>query len=221
MNVEIHWEITTQDDPIRIGPERCGIGSGPARSVGPSIQTFTPEDLLLILCIHGAKHRWERLVWLCDVAELARTPDALDWKEVIDTAQRLGSGRILFLGLLLASELLGVELPAPVVCAIERDPALIPLSDQVKGWISSANPIELDLGERERYFMRLRERPADKLRVAFRQAQSYLAPTSRDVEMLPVPSCLSWARYVYRPARLAWEYGVSPFSRFCKGIFES
>ena len=30
------------------------------------------ENLLLVRCAHGSKHLWERLGWICDVAELIR-----------------------------------------------------------------------------------------------------------------------------------------------------
>jgi hypothetical protein len=221
INLEIHWGITAHTDPIRICPdslwtnlETCAIG-------GRSVLAFRREDLLLLLCVHGAKHRWERLAWLCDVAEIVRTPRDLDWSGVIDKARRLGSGRILFLGLALASELLGAELPPIVLRAIAADPVLNALAEQVKGWLLSGETVPLNLGERERYFMRLREHSADRLRLAIKQAKSYLALTARDNEALPLPGFLEWSRYLVRPVRLAGQYGITPFIRFFKGIFQS
>ena len=37
---------------------------------GNAIQAPRPDDLLLILCLHGTHHAWERLAWLVDVAAL-------------------------------------------------------------------------------------------------------------------------------------------------------
>src|SRR3712207_8653927 len=39
---------------------------------------------LLILCVHGTKHIWGRLSWICDVAELLRTQPDMDWEYVLD-----------------------------------------------------------------------------------------------------------------------------------------
>jgi hypothetical protein len=220
LNVEIHWEITRDDDPIRIGADRLWQQLAAYTIAGRSIHTFTPDDLLLILCIHGAKHRWARLVWLCDISELVRTPGAIDWNAAVESARRLGSRRILLLGLALANALLGAPVPASVTGMIADDPAVAPIAEQVKSWLLTNVPVDLDLGERERYFMRLREHPRDRLRVALVQARSYLLLTTRDTDTLPVPRYLGWTLYVRRPARLAWEYGFTPFTRFLRGIFQ-
>ena len=188
---------------------------------GRSVQTLTPEDLLLILCIHGAKHLWERLGWLCDIAEIVRSHEKLDSNRLLDTARAVGAERILYLGLALASELLGADPPARVVQALQTDTVVKPLSEQVKGWLLSEPAVVLDPGERERYFMRLREHPADRFRVAVTQARFYFALTSRDREALPLPECLTWSLYLLRPVRLIGEYGLTPVKRFFKGIFQS
>src|SRR5262249_12933710 len=69
---------------------------------GRKVATLAPEDLLLFLCVHGAKHLWARLVWVCDIAELIRTHPALDWVRVARQARRLRGERMLLLGLCLA-----------------------------------------------------------------------------------------------------------------------
>ena len=79
----------------------------------------------------------------------------------------------------------------------------------------------MDPGERERFYISLRERPTDRLRIALKQVKGSLAPTSRDEEAIPLPRFLSWLLYLLRPVRLAGEYGLTPLKRFCKGIFQS
>jgi hypothetical protein len=221
INLEVHWGITTDKDPIRIRPQLLWENLRTCSMAGRSVQTLTPEDLLLILCIHGAKHLWERLGWLCDVAEIVRSHEKLEWNRVLDTARAVGAERILYLGLALASELLGADPPAKVVQAIQTDTVAKPLTEQVKGWLLSEPAVALDLGERERYFMRLREHSADRLLVALKQATVFLALTSRDREALPLPQFLTWSLYLLRPVRLIGEYGLTPFKRFFKGIFQS
>ena len=221
VNLEIHWGITTENDPIRVAPASlwehvasCAIG-------GRTVQALPTDDLLLMLCIHGARHLWTRLGWICDVAEITRSQKGLDWDLVMDKASRLGGARILLLGLALARNLLGAEFPPRVIQAIEADPVLDVLCAQVRGWLFSEHPVPLDLGERERFLIKLREHPADRLRVALRQASLYLGLTARDQEALPLPPYLRWALYVLRPVRLAGQYGLTPVKRFLTGIFQS
>ena len=221
INLEIHWGITTARIPYAFFPAPFGRTSTQGRIAGHPVQSLKPEDLLLILCIHGAKHFWERLGWLCDVAELVRPQGALDWNRALENASRVGGRRILFLGLALARELLGAEPPPEVLRAMQADHVLKQLCEQVKGWLFSEHPIPLDLGERERHFLRLREHAADRFRVAIKQAQYRMVPTARDGEALSLPRFFRWPLHLRRPLRLAWEYGLTPFKRFLKGIFET
>lgn len=63
-----------------------------------------------MLSVHGAKHFWERLNWLLDVAELT-AGQPVDWHLTIRIAAKLKSTRLLLLGLYLAHELMDAPLP--------------------------------------------------------------------------------------------------------------
>jgi hypothetical protein len=215
IELEVHWGATSETDPIQLDPARLWLNLDSIPIAGKSVLAHGYEDLLLIQCIHGVKHGWEKLGWVCDIAEIVRAQPALEWSRVIKNATALGGRRILFLALTLAQELLGAEPPSDVVAAMREDAVLIPLSIQVKTWLFSGQPPSL--GEREQFFIRLREHPADKLRVAFRQARYSLALTPRDAEAFPLPAYLKWTLYIIRPFRLARDYGLSPFLRFVRG----
>ena len=62
---------------------------------------MAPEELLIILCVHGSKHAWERLKWVVDVAELLRS-QRLNWKRVFSTATKWKCRRMALLGLAFA-----------------------------------------------------------------------------------------------------------------------
>src|SRR5262245_8557677 len=109
--VELHWGITSSPGPIDFSPDLLWKNLKAFSIAGRTVITHAPEDLLLIVCVHGGKHRWEYLVWLCDVAELIRCYPTLNWSQVIKDASSLGGRRILLLGVLLARDLLGAELP--------------------------------------------------------------------------------------------------------------
>ncbi len=71
---------------------------------GRSLRTICAEDLMLVLCVHAAKHGWAQLSWLCDIAKL--TP-SLDWVVVQEQARRLGIERIVAVTFFLAHRLHG------------------------------------------------------------------------------------------------------------------
>src|SRR5262245_5919958 len=218
ITVELHWGITAHPDPIDFSPDLLWKNLKTLSIAGRAVTMHAPEDLLLILCIHGGKHRWEYLVWLCDIAELIRCCPTLNWTHVIEDASSVGGKRILLLGVLLARDLLGAELPENLNRIMEEDRVLIQLANQVKGWLTRETHVPAEPGEIPRYYLKLRENRADRLRVALTQAKHYLALTSRDKEVLPGSAPL---QYLVRPFRLAWEYGLRPFQRFLKGIGES
>ena len=106
--VELHWAITswTFFFPLKLEHlwERLETGS----LEDTALRTLAPEDLLLILCVHGAKHYWSKLGWICDVAELLRAHPGLKWTTLLLQAKQLGGRRILLSGFV------------PGVCAIGR-----------------------------------------------------------------------------------------------------
>jgi hypothetical protein len=92
------------------------------------------------------------------------------------------------------------------------------LGEQVQSLL--ANETAVALGERERYYINLQERRIKKARVALSQVREYLMPTARDREAFPLRGRFSAILYLIRPIRLIWEYGLDPFGRFFKAIFE-
>jgi hypothetical protein len=74
-----------------------------------------------MLCMHGSKHRWSKLLWICDVARLLASRPGLDWRMVIQEAKRTGLWRSLALGVLLANRIAEAEVPFGVLKRFESD----------------------------------------------------------------------------------------------------
>ena len=87
---------------------------------GQRVRGMAPEELLIVLCVHGSKHAWERLKWVADVAELLRA-HRLDWQRVFSTATKWKCRRMLLLGLALADRLMKIPLPPDILSAISAD----------------------------------------------------------------------------------------------------
>jgi hypothetical protein len=88
---------------------------------GHDVHALAREDLLLVLCFHGFKNRWDRIKYFCDVAEFLRVYPDLDWEEVHRRAKAMRSERVLWLGLWLAHHLLDAPLPPHIVREVEHD----------------------------------------------------------------------------------------------------
>jgi hypothetical protein len=128
--VELHWRIMPKY-VFPNSPGRLWENLRPVTLGGATVFTFAPENLLWFLCIHGAKHQWKRLGWLCDIAELIRAYPNLNWDQVLAQAMKLGIERRLYLGLLLVSCMLRTPLPAGVENRIHSTPQMTTLAQQV------------------------------------------------------------------------------------------
>jgi hypothetical protein len=131
------------------------------------VKTLCPEDLLLALCVHAAKHAWIRLCWLRDIAGVVQSLP-LQWDLVLRRATELGIERILGTSLLLASRWLCAAVPELRLRKWLGDRDISGVYDEIIRQIPDSeqhNPESLDYF---RLMLRLRERATDKLRFAFR-----------------------------------------------------
>lgn len=91
---------------------------------GTTVQAFQPEDLLINLSVHGAKHVWRRLNWILDVAALIASTSDMDWDEVLRRAQQWRCRRRLLLGMALANECFEARVPDHHLAQIRGTPQI-------------------------------------------------------------------------------------------------
>jgi hypothetical protein len=177
---------------------------------GKMVPAFSPEDLLLILCLHGAKHCWSRLSWLCDIAELIRVYERLDWGKVLREAETRRCKRMLLLGLFLGHKLLEADLPNEICAQIQGDPRVRLLGDSItQKFLSDETPVGT-VGLIN-FYLRLSDR--FKQRSAFLMRMVF-TPTVEDMQNLPLPCPLSFLYYFAHPLRLLRKYGLHPVKSF-------
>ncbi len=131
LSVELNWRVATRYWCLPEVPERAWARMRPLNLGGVELKGFRPEDLLLILCLHGSKHKWDTLKWVVDIAELFRTHPDLDWREALYLARASKCERMLALGLFLAHELLDAPLPADLAETIRAMPSIARLAEDV------------------------------------------------------------------------------------------
>ncbi|PMB42709.1 hypothetical protein CEN41_14660 [Fischerella thermalis CCMEE 5330] len=167
--VEIHWRVSPEyTSPIET--KHFWSKLKPFPFAGITIYNLPLEDWLPILCVHGSRHRWERLIWLCDIAELLRTNPEVNWDYLIQVTTELDCKRMFFLGLFLAHHLLDVTLPVKVLRQIKADTEVVALSSEIcQSLFTKDNHNPKFLG-RTIFHMRVRERWQNK----FLYFQSFL-----------------------------------------------
>jgi hypothetical protein len=204
--VEVHWRAvrgcfpcSLETDELLRRAERVSLASKTVLSPGA-------EDLLLILCAHGTKHGWDHLEWICDVAEVIRAHQGLQWARVVQRAGDLGCRRMLFLGLHLARDLLGARLPEAVLRRMEADLVARSLAVEVSLQLFRGDLAETG-ARKHRFNVKAMERFQDRVRYLVSLATS---PQGPDLSLLRLPSFLRFFYYVLRPIRLAAKYTLRP-----------
>ncbi|MDJ0798451.1 MAG: nucleotidyltransferase family protein [Calothrix sp. MO_167.B12] len=184
----------------------------PVSFLGKKVLSFRAEDLLLYLCIHGSKSFWEKLGWICDIAQLIQKHD-IDWEELLPQAKTLGVERMLLLGCFLASNILGTNLPEKVQNKIDADaqiPVLaIQVNQRLRGETKYPCQKEYTLQSFTFHFQAM-ECLEDRLRYSLKCFITYIStpikrllrPTAKDRDFFPLPRSVYFLYYFLRPIRL-------------------
>src|ERR1700674_5813129 len=154
--VELHNDLTLRYFPRRLPLEEFFARQIRVRVDAHDVPALSVEDELVLICIHGAKHFWERLMWVVDVAALVSRQTAIDWKRVADSARAVGAEHMLHTGLCLASNLLRAQLPGKVQAAVQADGIAIRLAKQCGKWMPAAGNSPPGLFERAAFRLRMR-----------------------------------------------------------------
>jgi hypothetical protein len=105
-HLELHWRAMFNPFEFSVKDWQKSAAHKDSNTGLPGLNN---EDLLIYLCVHGAKHEWARLKWLFDLPNVLDTHD-LDWPQLWQRADRLGAGPAIQQGLLLAHRYCGIDL---------------------------------------------------------------------------------------------------------------
>ncbi|MCC6140670.1 MAG: nucleotidyltransferase family protein [Nitrospira sp.] len=137
--VDLQWVMAHQHFSFQL--DRPEFWAHRSRMVlGTStVHTLAPEELLILLCVHGSKHAWEQLKWVCDVAELLRSHPDLDWTKVFSQATAWRCLRLVHIGLALADWVLDAPIPESIRARYSDDVDVGMLSERMPASLL-ANP---------------------------------------------------------------------------------
>jgi hypothetical protein len=200
--VELHTEFTLRYFPRGLDLAELCERREFVTVAGRQVLTFSLEDTLLLLSVHGSKHLWERLGWIADIAALSKASRPIDWALVLERARRWGIERIVLLGVGLAAQLFDARLPNDVMDCLKRDGVARRLIDGIRQRFFSAERIQLGVFSRFAFRVRMRGSLAQGLAYAVRLA---MMPTELDRGRHA--GYLEPVFAIVRPLRLARVYG--------------
>jgi hypothetical protein len=203
VNLDLHWRLTERNF-LRMSPTEDLLRRGTVVNVmGYPMPSLSIEDLLLYLCVHGAKHQWKRLEWICCLVELIRTNPLMDWTSVLHRARQTRTTRALNLGLLLGLHLFRLSLPAEIASDAQNDRTASRLAKESISGMFRANYKVSWLSKRTRRWMVVlwvSDSWRDRFRMVFFTLFRIPHPEAR--ELFVLPRSISYIYYVLRPVRL-------------------
>jgi hypothetical protein len=193
--LEIKWQILPRFYSIGFDVSAFFERAAVVTIEGQKLRTLCDQDLMLVLCVHGAKHAWRQISWLCDVVQLARSR-ALDWEALQAEASRLGVARIVAVTFILAHKLLGAAMPPQC----ERDAGAEALAQRIVRLIVAEEEFDPESVAYFRLMMELRERGRDRIHFWWRLL---ITPGAGEWSAVRLPRPLSPLYRVVRVYRLA------------------
>lgn len=172
-------------------------------------RTLSPEDLLLVLCVHAAKHAWVRLSWLCDIARTLQT-QTMDFDLVQRRASELGVARIVGISLWLANRLLRMPVPALLSAPMDKDEMVVRLGKEVLRLMIQLSEFDVESPDYFRLMLRARECCRDKISFLARLA---ITPSTGEWSAIRLPGPLFSLYRIVRIARLSSRVFSAAFAQ--------
>ena len=169
---------------------------------GFEVNTFSRVDQLLIACIHAAKHDWDRLSWICDISEMLKSIENIDWLEMLDKSEKMNIKRLLFVNIILTRDLFNLELSPDILKQLNSDPSAIKISNQIQERIFKNKNLNIF----QKFISDINKR--DNLICGFTDCVNGLTrPTYVDFLDISLPESLIFLYFIIRPFLLLKRYG--------------
>jgi Uncharacterised nucleotidyltransferase len=196
--VELQWALLPKFYGIDFDVNDLLARAGRTIVGGCDVPYISPEDSLLVLCLHAAKHLWTRLIWLADIAETLRT-QVIDFSMVSARARELGVVRMLGVSFSLVRNVLRTALPEAAEEMITADPQVPILGAEFAERLMRGAAYDFESTEYFRLILKLRERRSDRWRYLWRLVWT---PGEGDIAVVRLPETLFPLYRIVRIGRL-------------------
>ena len=218
-HLELQWAMVRRLFLFRLDREEFWNQLKPVRLGQKTVMALAPEELLVVLCVHGTKHAWQDLKCICDVSELLQRRRTLDWSRVSFLSRTLGCRRMLFMGLALAHTLFDAPLPRALRHAIMTDRDIPHLTKAMPGGLLKAGTEGINEKDAEALYLLLKDSWIEQSKYAVAVCHAALPIVDKPLSWFRLQSRLNILYRVFHPLHRAAAWGL-PFLRFRKLILK-
>jgi len=210
--LEPHWDFIPRTLAIDIDLEEIWQRVEIIEFNNQKILSLSPEDELIILCIHGNKELWHKLKWVVDVAAFVRSHPDLDWRSIFQRAEKQGILRVLNLGLLMASHLLNLQLPEIATQYQKHDRFVVGWSEKLANHFFVEKPPN-NIWVPGYFHWSMRENLSDRFRYFIR---TLFQPQEDFFNIVKIPDKFF---FLYRPYRIIYYSIKLPYKALMNRLF--
>ena len=163
-----------------------------------SIQAPNRIGMLIVSCMHGTNNVWCKASLLADVAALAGQMDSSEWNTLLADAAAIGKTNDVLIGLGLARDILGLELPERVKECRDWDSRIDSLLAMAAGKLIQQGRLESSR-EAWNFERKTRVNRTDAWRCIYRYV---LVPGTVEWGLFKLPPALAFVYTLVRPIRL-------------------
>jgi hypothetical protein len=197
--IELHSSLTDDYYHLPLDFETLWSRRQVVMVAGHELETLSMDDLCLLLVVHGAKHWWSCLMWICDFAELMRPEVSVHWANLLQQARELRCDTMLLLAASLAKNVLHADLPPPLAADCETNRTVQLLTGELEEQLLSARAQRPPRWQEMRYHYRCQGNIGLTLRFF---AHMLFQPHLPDWQFVRLPRPLWFLYPVLRPLRL-------------------
>lgn len=201
LHIDLHWEMTGLYGLCPMYLEDLEDRLEKIEMAGAAVPALGAGDRLLYLCIHSSSHMWDKLEYVCAAAKIVASGKITDWDGLVKRADRLKCKKMLYLGLLLAEDLLGADLPPAVKSWIAGQRFVRRVKEKIKDGVlhpEAQGAGGLSWRFAPMHFL-IRDRWTDTLRYG---ARMFFRPTVREWIEYSLPRRWLFLYYLLRPWRI-------------------
>lgn len=215
--VELHWKLSGAHFALPLELNQLWERLEEVNLGGIQLKNLAFPDLFVYLCLHGSRHGWERLAWICDLHQSILTEQKkvkeIDWLAIRLHAQKHGCEKVVELGLFLVQEFFALKTNYPGWRQINESETFKQIIQQVWNKVFAKNQNRTEIGDWYLYHLTLKEKKIDKLKLHAHYFLWYLrlivTPNSLDKTVFKLPKMFYPLYYILRPSRLLYTY-LSP-----------
>jgi len=197
VSFELHWRLFSDEFTIDLNSINLKENLMEVSMANYKFKSFKNEMLIIYLVTHGAKHNWERVEWLLDIAKIIQN-HSINWQELSQLMKRTKTEKILLSTLYLCHTILDLKLPPEIIKQINK-PKYLKLSKQFEELFYQDFRSLITQKVATKKISKIQYLLLDGFTNKSLFVLSLLKPTEVDFQVIQLPNSLKFLYYIIRP----------------------